>query len=647
MRYGFSRFHLGWATGWPRWAICAGLPLLAALSAYGASVPSRLPVVTFYGQIAPIVYSNCSVCHRPGESAPFSLLTYDDVKRHAAQIAAVTKRRYMPPWLPEIGHGEFQEERRLSAKQIDLIQNWVKQGAPAGSAAHAPAPPKFTSEWQLGKPDLILHVNQPYSLYAAGPEVFWNFIIPVPIATARWVKAMEIRPGNSRVFHHANVIIDRAGAASRYEKSKGSGFPGMDLTLEENTFDPDSHFLSWKPGSMPEVESDGMAWHAVPGMNLVLNVHLRPSGKAETVNPTIGLYFTDKPQSKFPMLVELEHDSAIDIPPGDKDFLVSDNFRCPMDLNVLAVYPHAHYLARLMEGYATLPDGTRKWLVRIPNWDLGWQGVYRYKQPVFLPKGTVISMRYHYDNSSDNVRNPSSPPKRVMAGNEAKDEMGDLWLQVLPVAEGDHRAELEEAIARERLTKYPDDFTANFRMGDLFLTKDDAVDAIPYFQKAWGTSPGSPLAASELGVALMGAGKLPEAENQFKRALEIDSGYSDARYNLASAEATNGEWKAAAENYKQVTREKPSNEKARQHLGEVLYLWADDLAKASDDAAAVTRYREALEFRPEDAELHTSLGAALARMRRVPEARSEFEAAVRIDPAFQPAKQALEAMPAQ
>jgi Flp pilus assembly protein TadD/mono/diheme cytochrome c family protein len=647
MVYGFSCFRLGRSYRGRR-TIRAVSPLLFVLSVYGANTPhsSRQPV-TFYGQIAPIIYGNCSVCHRPGESAPFSLLTYEDVKRHAAQIAAVTKIHYMPPFLPEAGYGDFQEERRLSDKQIALIQDWVKQGSPAGSAVHAPPPPKFSSTWQLGPPDLILHVNKPYTLYASGPEVFWNFVIPVPIKTTKWVKAMEIRPGSSGVFHHANVIIDRSGAALRYEKTRGSGFSGMDLTLEENTFDPDSHFLSWKPGSMPVVEPDGMSWRAVPGMNLVLNVHLRPSGKAETVNPTIGLYFTDKPQSKFPMLVQLEHDGAIDIPAGDKDYPVSDDFRCPMDLNVLAVYPHAHYLCKLMEGYATLPDHTRKWLIRIPNWDLGWQGVYRYKKPIFLPKGTVISMRYHYDNSSGNVRNPNSPPKRVRAGNRATDEMGHLWLQVLPVAPGDHREELEEAIAQDRLTKYPDDFTANFRMGDLSLTHDDAKDAIRYFQKAWKTKPNSPLAASELGVAFMSAQKLQEAEQQFKRALEIDPQYSDARYNLASAEATGGDWKDAAENYKEVITEKPDNAKARQHLGEVLYLWADDQAKAGDDAAAVTHYREALAFRVNDAGLHMSLGVALARMKKLTEARSEFESAVRIDPTFQPAKRALQELQPQ
>src|SRR5205807_3763852 len=144
----------------------------------------------------------------------------------------------------------------------------------------------------------------------------------------------------------------------------------------------------------------------------------------KTVSPMIGLYFTDKPQTKFPMLVQLEHDGIIDIPPGERDFEVSDDFRCPVDIKVLAVYPHAHYLGKLMEGYATLPDGTRKWLVRIPDWDLNWQGVYRLKSPMLLPSGTVVSMRYHYDNSTGNVRNPNSPPREVKGGNQATDEMG-------------------------------------------------------------------------------------------------------------------------------------------------------------------------------------------------------------------------------
>ncbi len=378
----------------------------------------------------------------------------------------------------------FAEERRLTDAQIELIQEWVKGGAPEGPVHGAPAPPKFSDEWQLGTPDLILRATKPYQLYADGPEVFWNFIMPVPITTTRWVKAIEVRPGSPRVFHHANVIIDREGAGRRKELAPGAGFPGMDIEVEETTFDPDGHFLSWKPGSEPVVEPDGMAWRAEPGMDLILNVHLRPSGKPETISPVIGLYFTDRPQTKFPMLVQLENDGAIDIPPGDRDFLISDDFRVPMDLNVLAVYPHAHYLGKLMEGYATLPDGTRKWLIRIPDWDLGWQGVFRLKEPLFLPTGTVVSMRYHYDNSTANVRNPNNPPREVKGGNHATDEMGHLWLQVLPVADGDHRAELQYAVVERQLEKYPDDFSANYGMGDLLLTAGEAQRAIPYFQKA-------------------------------------------------------------------------------------------------------------------------------------------------------------------
>src|SRR5579884_1075512 len=546
--------------------------------------------VTFNGQIAPIIYRECSSCHRPGESAPFSLLSYEDAKRHAAQIATVTGKRFMPPWLPEHGYGEFLEERRLTDAQIELFQEWVKEGAPPGSSAKAPAPPKFTSDWQLGPPDLILRVSKPYTLPADSTEIFWNFILPVPITTTRWVKAMEVRPGNARVFHHANVILDRSRAALRHETTPGLGFPGMDLVFEEETFDPDGHFLSWKPGADPVVEPDGMAWRADPGMELVLNVHLKPTGKVETVSPMIGLYFTDKPQTKFPMLIQLEHDGGIDIPAGDKDFLVSDDYKVPVDVNVLAVYPHAHYLGKLMEGYATLPDGKREWLIRIADWDLNWQGVFRLKKPVFLPKGSVVSMRYHYDNSAENVRNPNHPPRRVVAGNEATAEMSHFWLQVLPVGDSDQRAVLVQASAEQRLAKYPDDFGANFNMGDLLLSQNNASGAVPYFEKACGADPRSVVAASELGVALFSASKIPDAEAQFQKALSLDPNYIDARFNLASVEASAGKWEQASADYKRVLAERPDYAKAQEHLGEVLMLWGDSLAKSGHDDQAIAKY---------------------------------------------------------
>src|SRR5262252_134117 len=197
---------------------CRVFALVPVLVLTGRAAP-----LTFFRDIAPIVRRNCAPCHKPGEAAPFPLLTYEDIKRHAQQIADVTRRRYMPPWLPEAGVGSFVEERRLSDTEIRLIDEWVKQGAPAGSpTAVETARPATNPEWKLGKPDLVLHVQRAYRLRADGPEIFWNFVIPVPVSTPRWVKAVEIRPGVPKVVHHASLLVDRAASARRHE----AGAPG-------------------------------------------------------------------------------------------------------------------------------------------------------------------------------------------------------------------------------------------------------------------------------------------------------------------------------------------------------------------------------------------------------------------------------------
>jgi hypothetical protein len=292
----------------------------------------------------------------------------------------------------------------------------VKESTPAGDPADSAKLPNFGPGWQLGPPDVVLMAQVPYALRGDGPDEYWDFALPVRVTGTQWVKAIEIRPGNARAVHHANVLIDRSRSARTGEKTPGAGFGGMNLNIEADAFDPDSHFLFWKSSGIPWEEPDGMAWRAEAGTDLILNVHMQPTGKAEQVQPSVGVYFTSAPRTKRPMLVQLERDGALDIPAGARDFAVSDYFTVPMDLDVLAVYPHAHYLGRLLEGYATLPAGSRKWLIRIPEWDVNWQAVYRYKTPVFLPKGSVISMRFHYDNSDGNPRNPSHPPKRVRGG---------------------------------------------------------------------------------------------------------------------------------------------------------------------------------------------------------------------------------------
>jgi mono/diheme cytochrome c family protein len=573
---------------------------LAALGAFLAATASAQAPLTFAHDIAPIVYQNCAPCHRPGEAGPFPLLSYQDVKKHAPEIADVTTRRFMPPWVPESGFGDFSDERRLTDAQIRLIADWVSHGAPEGNPSETPAPPKFTEGWQLGPPDLIVEARSAYTLPASGPDVYWNFIIPVTMEKMRYVRAVEIRPGDKRIVHHANLYVDRAHSARRQESTAGQGFPGMDVVIDRPLSEPDDgHFLFWKPGAAPYVEPEGFAWRLDPGNDMVLNAHLRPTGKLEQVRPAIGLYFTDEPQEKFPMLVNLEHDGALDIPAGNRDFLVSDDFTLPMDVDVLAVYPHAHYLGHLLEGYATLPNGQHKWLIRIPDWDPNWQGAYHYKQSVFLPKGSVISMRYHYDNSAANPRNPNQPPRRVVSGNQATDEMGHLWLQVLPkpdgmTARGDRRMELQEALMRHRLEKYPDDFEASFEIGALRLARLDPAQALPMIETAVRIQSDDPEARNLLGSALVAVGRNTEAIEQFRAAVRLRPDYGTARYNLARALARARKYDEAIESYIQLITQFPRDAQVRDELGE-LYM---KLGKRTD----ATRYfNEALAIDPKDA----------------------------------------------
>src|SRR5580704_8429463 len=203
--------------------------------------------ITFNHDIAPIIFHSCSSCHRPGEAAPFSLLSYSEVKKHARQIADVTRSRAMPPWLPEPQKLKFADKQRLSDAEIERIAKWVEQGAVEGNPADLPAAPKFVEGWQLGKPDLILTATKPLTLPPQGTDTYWNFIFPVPIQKTRWVKAIEIRPGDKRYVHHANILVDRTGELRKRESEPGAGFGGMEIRIESQVFDPDSHLLFWKP----------------------------------------------------------------------------------------------------------------------------------------------------------------------------------------------------------------------------------------------------------------------------------------------------------------------------------------------------------------------------------------------------------------
>ncbi len=574
------------------------------LSPEGGSVGAP---VTFNRDIAPILFRSCAMCHRPGEAGPFSLLTYADAKKHARQVADVTRSRAMPPWLPEPQELKFADDLRLPDSEINLIQRWVEQGAVEGDAADLPSQPKFVEGWRLGQPDLILNAEKPLTLPPQGTDTYWNFIFPVPIHETRWVKAVEIRPGDKRFVHHANILVDGGATLRQRETSPGAGFSGMEIRIESQVFDPDSHLLFWKPGTIPYVEPEGMALRLNPGTDMILNTHLQPSGKPEVIQPSIGLYFTPHAATKLPMLLQLENDLKLDIPAGQKDFPVTDAFTLPLAVDLLAIYPHAHYLGRDIQAFATLPDGRKKTLIHIPHWNLNWQAVYRYAEPVHLPQGTTVSLRYVYDNSYENPMNPNHPPARVVGGNRSSDEMCHLWLQVLPVnfdtAQGDPRMALQEALARHNIEKNPGDFEAHYNLAAMLQAKDKLDAAIGEYGAAVRLRPEDATANNALGAALVGAGHAERGIGYLQAALRLRPDYFDAHYNLAFA-----------------------------------------LAQQSDFEGASQQFRLALQLQPQDANAEANLGAALAQLGRFSEAKSHWERALQIDPNQPIAKENLEAL---
>jgi tetratricopeptide (TPR) repeat protein/mono/diheme cytochrome c family protein len=551
-----------------------GMP--RSLLRFGAGMLLVLPALLaadrpdFAHDIAPILYRACASCHRPGETGPFSLLSYADARKWSTQIAAVTRSRYMPPWLPETGHGDFEGGRRLTDDEIHAISAWAAAGAPEGPEAEIPPPPNFPTGWQLGTPDLILEAPAAFHVPASGPDVYWNFVLRPNVPATRYVRALEIRPGDRKLVHHANLMVDRWASSHTREVSPGQGFPGMDLEIMRSPFDPPGHLLFWKPGSAPHEEPEGLAWRLDPGNELVLNVHMHPTGKPEEIRPAIGLFFTDKPPTKFPLLVQMENDEALDIPAGARDFEVKDDFRLPLDADALAVYPHAHYLGKQLEAYATLPSGERRWLIRIPDWNPDWQAVFYYREPVFLPKDTVISMRYRYDNSPDNVRNPHHPPVRVKAGDQSTDEMAHLWLELLPRGPGDRRRELEEAVMRHRLEKNPKDFAANFNLGAVLLSRLNAAGAVGALETAVAAEPTRAEARNMLGVALERVGRNAEALVEYQIALKLRPEWTAARFNLANSQIKAGKLDEAIANLRLVVAANPDDPLAKRKLEEAL-----------------------------------------------------------------------------
>ncbi len=544
----------------------------------GANGASKRELVTFNKDIAPIIFQRCSYCHRPGQAAPFNLLAYGYVKKRAKQIAEVVQKRYMPPWLPERGSVKFANDRSLTDDQIHLISQWEAQGAPEGAAADLPPLPKLDEGWQLGTPDLVVKVPQPYVLAAEGKDVYHNLVVPIPLSELKYIKAVVFQPGNRKVVHHALITVDLTPVCRlRAAKQNPPGFDGM--LLPETAQMPDGYFLGWSPGAIPRQSLPGMAWTLKPGTDLALQLHLHPSGKPELVQPSVALYFTEEPPTNSPLRINLEV-LRIDIPAGTKDYVVEDSYTLPADVTLLGIGPHAHYLGKRIEGYARLPDGSEQELILIRDWDFNWQSEFRYAIPVDLPKGATLTMRWVYDNSADNTRNPNQPPRRVRHGPQTTDEMGELWLQILPRTSTERRMlqrdydrhlanlilECSEALVEEN----PHDADAHTKAGRANLYFGEVAKALDHFNAAVKADPKCDRAYFELGSIYLRQKRLVEAREAFENVIRCNPNDYEAEGSLGIISLQQRNLDQAEAHFRAALRINPADNIASNYLSRVL-----------------------------------------------------------------------------
>lgn len=398
-------------------------------------VVKRPGKATYYRDVLPILQNHCQGCHRPGEVGPFPLMTYRQASRWAADIKEYTQDRKMPPWKPTAGPA-FHGERKLTDKEIATLAEWADSGAPEGDPKDAPPLKQFTEGWQLGKPDLILKPEGEFQLGAGGRDVFRCYVLPTNLKEDAYVTAVEVRPGNTRIVHHALIFIDRTGQARRLEQkekdrekkdSEVDKGPGYSVSMGVG-FLPQGALGGWAPGQMARKLPEDTAWYLPKGSDVVVQLHYHRNGRVEKDQTSIGLYFSRKPVAKrFKGMVIPGR--FLFIPPGEERFRVTG--RTPplaQDITLHSVMPHMHMLGREIQVTIHPPDGKPQTLIAIKDWDYNWQETYFLKEPLALKAGTRFEVVAYYDNSAKNPNNPFNPPRTVWVGEQTTNEMCFVFL---------------------------------------------------------------------------------------------------------------------------------------------------------------------------------------------------------------------------
>jgi peroxiredoxin/cytochrome c551/c552 len=410
----------------------------------GREVTVKTPTtVTFHKDVEAILQKNCQVCHRPGEVGPFSLMTYRQAVTWAEDIKEYTANKKMPPWKPTEAAFPLQHERKLSDAELKTLAAWVNGGTPKGDAKDAPPPAKWTDEWALGKPDLVLDCGE-FHLGASGIDNFRCYVLPTNLPEDKYIIGYEVKPGNPRIVHHTLNYFDISGRARKleeqaqakasdsdkdrgpgYSASMGIGFlPGP--SPRADVPGGIGNFGGWAPGAVYRFLPEGTGYLLPKGADVVLQVHYHRDGKPETDHTKVGLYFAKKPVERPYMPIVLAPRGMgffINIPPGDDHHKIEGTAYLQTDCTVYSVMPHMHLIGKSVKVSMTPPGGEKVTLVGIDAWDYNWQETYWFKEPLKLKAGTKLEIEAIYDNSSKNPNNPNNPPKLVTFGEQTTNEM--------------------------------------------------------------------------------------------------------------------------------------------------------------------------------------------------------------------------------
>ena len=391
---------------------------------------------TYARDIEPILAANCVECHQAGGVAPFALGTYEQASTRARMLAYVTAEGRMPPWRPEPRYGRFRDERYLSRTQVERFAAWAGNDASEGSSAdHAPVVKLPDPGWRHGRPDLVLQMVEPFEVPARGDDVYRYFVIPSGLRKDQTVTAIDFRPGEASVVHHANFFADYTGKARREDaKDREPGFSvfatGSFMSydnVEEGSFG----IGGWAPGAEPYTLPDEVGLWLPRGGDIVIEVHYKLNGRAATDQSRIGFYFAGKPTPEYidGLLIGTQD---LDIPPGETAYTRHVSMEVPVGFRLVDVMPHMHYIGSKARMVVTYPDGREQPVFGIEDWDLRWQNIYALRTPLQIPAGSRIDAWFVWDNSDGNFDNPFDPPRRIRWGWRSEDEMAEVWLGVIP-----------------------------------------------------------------------------------------------------------------------------------------------------------------------------------------------------------------------